>query len=380
MQLRVGVIGLGNDWESRHRPALHTLQDRFKVEFIYDEVGFRARDAANQLGARRVQGFRQAIHSDQIDAIFFLGGQWTGMLPLQAACEAGKAIYLNTTFELGFAQQSEISRLVKASGVPFMVEFPRRVAPATTRLKELIATELGPPKLIFCHHRLALPKGQSGQGQPGYWAVRKVIAEIFDWCRYVVDGTPTSLFSVRYPHSRDATAHQTLSPGLTRGDSEQGDSEEADRGNALEDGSPEEGALDYQMLSIDFKARNGTQQRVVAQISAGTYLKTEWPEAASFRPPAAMQVCCENGVAFIDLPNTLIWFSPAGRHMESLEGERPVGERLLAMFYREAQNKTQGETSLTEFQEITRVIQAADESIDQSSRVGLNGNTKSPLD
>lgn len=377
MQLRVGVIGLGNDWESRHRPALHTLQDRFKVEFIYDEVGFRARDAANQLGARRVQGFRQAIHSDQIDAVFFLGGQWTGMLPLQAACEAGKAIYLNTTFELGFAQQSEISRLVKASGVPFMVEFPRRVAPATTRLKELIATELGHPKLIFCHHRLALPKGQSGQGQPGYWAVRKVIAEIFDWCRYVVDGTPTSLFSVRYPHTRAAAEREGRPQDTSTHDPlENGAPEDA----LPEEGSPEDGALDYQMLSIDFQARNGTQRRVVAQISAGTYLKTEWPEAASFRPPAAMQVCCENGVAFIDLPNTLIWFSPAGRHMESLEGERPVGERLLAMFYREAQSQTQAETSLTEFQEITRVIQAADESIDQSSRVGLNGNGKSPLD
>lgn len=264
-----------------------------------------------------------------------------------------------------------------------MVEFPRRVAPATTRLKELIATELGHPKLIFCHHRLALPKGQSGQGQPGYWAVRKVIAEIFDWCRYVVDGTPTSLFSVRYPHSRALTERevQTLDLGtcdpLKNGDPLENGSLE---GDSAEDGSSEDGALDYQMLSIDFQARNGTQRRVVAQISAGTYLKTEWPEAASFRPPAAMQVCCENGVAFIDLPNTLVWFSAAGRHMESLEGERPAGERLLAMFYREAQNKTQAETSLTEFQEITRVIQAADESIDQSSRVELNGSTKSPLD
>ncbi len=59
-----------------------------------------------------------------------------------------------------------------------------------------------------------------------------------------------------------------------------------------------------------------------------------WHEAVSYRPPAALQVSCENGVAFIDLPSTLIWFDAAGRHMESLESERPVGEQLLTIFHR----------------------------------------------
>ena len=38
-------------------------------------------------------------------------------------------------------------------------------------------------------------------------------------------------------------------------------------------------------------------------------------EAISFRPPAELQVVCERGVAFLDLPSTLIWFDCAGRHM-----------------------------------------------------------------
>ena len=29
-----------------------------------------------------------------------------------------------------------------------------------------------------------------------------------------------------------------------------------------------------------------------------------------------------------------MWFDEAGRHMESLESERPVGEQLLSQFYR----------------------------------------------
>ena len=31
---------------------------------------------------------------------------------------------------------------------------------------------------------------------------------------------------------------------------------------------------------------------------------------------------------------TLVWFDTAGRHQESLDSERPVGEQLLTHFYR----------------------------------------------
>ena len=40
------------------------------------------------------------------------------------------------------------------------------------------------------------------------------------------------------------------------------------------------------------------------------------------------------GIAFVDLPATLVWFDEAGRHQESLESERPLGEQLLTHFYR----------------------------------------------
>jgi len=63
-------------------------------------------------------------------------------------------------------------------------------------------------------------------------------------------------------------------------------------------------------------------------------MPSRWHEAIHFRPPAALQVCCENGIAFVDLPQTLIWFDEAGQHLESLDSERPVGEQLFTHFYR----------------------------------------------
>ena len=321
---------MGSDWESRHRPALHSLQDRFKVEFICDEVALRARNAASQFNALAPCGFRHAIMADHIDAVFLLDHQWTGLLPMQSACASGKAVYLNTALQLNADAQAEVVRLVEGTKVPFMIEFPRRFAPATIRLKELIATQLGRPKLIFCHHRIT---PADGTNNPRSLIIQRFLAEIFDWCRYIVDGKPESLFSVSYPRVEEPTD------------------------------------IEYQMLSVDFRPNDAPEQRVVAQISAGTYLRSDWPEAVSFRPPAAMQVCCENGIAFIDFPSTVIWFNGAGRHMESLEGERPVGERLFAAFHRLLENGNPQLDCLQEFRESTRVIQAARQSIAENRRI-----------
>ena len=41
MKLRVGLIGLGNAWEHRHRPALRALSDRYEVRAVCEEIPMR---------------------------------------------------------------------------------------------------------------------------------------------------------------------------------------------------------------------------------------------------------------------------------------------------------------------------------------------------
>jgi hypothetical protein len=130
------------------------------------------------------------------------------------------------------------------------------------------------------------------------------LMELVDWCRYVAGAEPTSVVSVR---------HAEVPGGATD---------------------------DYQMMSLDFTPTdegtlapgNGT----LAQISCGYYMPRQWEEAVGFRPPAALQVACEKGIAFIDLPSSLVWFDGVGRHQETLESERPVGEQMLLQFHNAA--------------------------------------------
>src|SRR5260221_10225599 len=110
MKLRVGLIGLGEAWENRHRPALRALGDRFEVRAICDQVAHRAEQAAQEFGAAAVDGFRALAMREDIDALLMLAEQWYGSLPILAACDAGKSVYCAVTPQL---EPDEALRLKK---------------------------------------------------------------------------------------------------------------------------------------------------------------------------------------------------------------------------------------------------------------------------
>ena len=200
MKLRVGLVGLGNAWEVRHRPALRALSDRFEVRAVCEPVAHRAEIAARDFGADAVDGFRALAERDDIDAVLVLSGQWFGALPILAACDAGKAVYCAAALDFDPTQARQIKQRVEASGVAFMAEFPRRQAPATLRLKELIATQLGQPAAVVLPsaraHRAA-PR-PAGRRRPTPVSRTHDLVELVDWCRYVAGCEPTSVLGLTH--------------------------------------------------------------------------------------------------------------------------------------------------------------------------------------
>ena len=336
MKLRVGLVGLGSAWQARHQPALRALGDRFEIRAVCEQVAHRAEQVARDCGAEAVDGFRAISERQDIDAVLMLSGQWYGSLPILAACDAGKALYCAAALDLSLEQAETLRQRVEQAGIAFMAEFPRRNTPATLRLKELIATKLGQPRLLFCHDRATPESTAAGNHtEDDRSSHDRKLVELIDWASYVVGRSPTSVVGVR--HS---------------------------------DESGTEAGTDYQMLSLEYRAPDGAD--IVAQISTGNYIDGDWPAAATFRPPAALQVACENGIAFVDLPNTLIWFDRAGQHMESLDSERPVGERLLLDFHRAATSLVRKTASLEDAYRAMVVAEAARQSHADGGRVKLD--------
>ena len=166
MKLRVGLVGLGDQWDIRHRPALRALADRFDVRAVCGEIGLLASQAAREFGAVSVDGFRALAARDDVDAVLMLAPQWFGPLPILAACDYGKAVYCASALDVQTDQARAIRARIEEAGIAFMLEVPRRHAPATLRLKELIATQLGAPRMLFCHERVACGEMVRSQSTP----------------------------------------------------------------------------------------------------------------------------------------------------------------------------------------------------------------------
>ncbi|MBN1395096.1 MAG: Gfo/Idh/MocA family oxidoreductase [Pirellulales bacterium] len=336
MRLRVGLIGLGESWQTRHAPALRALADRFEVRAICDQVRHRAEGAADDFRAEAVDGYHALVQREDIDAVLVLSPQWFGELPILAACDSGKAVYCAVGLELDSEETEKIKRRVDEAGIAFVAEFPRRYMPATLRLKELIATQLGTPRLLFCHQRSVVegPSAETTRPRPGRSMFQHIIGQV-DWCHYVMDRRPSYVTGVMHF---------------------------ADENDKSED---------YRMLNLDFSTPEKPGMGPIAQISCGRYIPAGWEEAISYRLLPGLQASCEKGIAFVDLPSNLVWFNEAGRHQESLDSERPLGEVLLTNFHRSVTSLVRRTTDLEDAYFALRVVQAAWLSHEKGRRVEL---------
>lgn len=330
MKLRIGVVGVGPAWESRHLPALRALSDRFEVCAVCDPVQHRAEYVARQFNASVHDGFRVLINRSDIDAVLLLSAKFYGAMPIHAACDFGKAVYCAAAIDLQDAEASELRDRVERSGIAFMAEFPCRLSPATLRLKELIATRLGEPGLLYCNRLRSAAKGRERKDR----CVRDLV-ELVDWCRYIVEREPSSLM---------ATSHE----------------------------SPSREYHDYFSVSLDFSPPNEIGTGPLAVISCGDYVAEGLKESLSYRRPADLKVVCPKGIAFVDLPSTVAWFDDAGQHLETLDHERPVGEHLLLHFHRTVESLLLKSSSLEDAHRAILIANQAKLSCQTGQRIFCN--------
>jgi len=339
MKLRVGVVGLGQAWETRHAPALRALGDRFEVRAVCDPVAHRAAQIAQRWPARVCDGFRSLANSPDIDAVLLLSARWYGALPILAACDAGKAIYCSAALDLETHEAEEVRRRVRDAGVAFMAEFPCRLAPATLRLKELMATRLGQPRLLFCNRRFT---SRNDGNHSVYTNDMRQLIEMVDWCRDVIGSEAGSVVGASHTSATLGAAVRHESP-----------------------------PKDYLIMTLDFSPAGEIGTGPVAQIACGSYVAPQWQEAAAFRRPADLQVVCQKGIAFLDLPHTLVWFDEAGQHSELLDHDRPVGEQLLLHFHRLVSSLVLKISSLDDAYKALAIVNKAQESYAKGCRLTL---------
>ncbi|MFI5457723.1 MAG: Gfo/Idh/MocA family protein [Isosphaerales bacterium] len=322
LRLRVGVIGLGRLWETRHKPSLARLADRFRVTAVYDPVYRRAELEAAQIGCAACEGLSALVERPDVDVIYLLSRHWFGLHPIGLACAAGKGVYCALPLAADLVELEVLAGQVEQSGIVFMPEFARRCYPATLRLKELLATQIGPPRLIVGHSRLygfdryAIP-GPTTQMAPAPLLIDPG-SYLLDWCCFVFQALPQALQGFRC---------QVISSP---------------------DNADQES--DFESFAATFSSG------ATAQISFGRYHRGPWGDASRFLPPPGFQVFAERGAAWLEMPEKIQWSIAAGTKEERLALEPTVGDVLNDQFHRLVRGDQSLAPTVRDALEIARLI------------------------
>ncbi len=178
-------------WERRYRSAVGSLSDRFAVRVVYDAVLAKAQVAAAELGAEVATGLRQIFERADLQAIFVLDAAWYDLFPAELACRYRKPTFLAGSLGGDLPALVSLQQLAVEHETLLMTEFSRRYTPATTRLRELIATQLGEARHV--HLEAVVPVAASTGPLPGQSCERDYLAGLLDWCQYITGRVPTSL-------------------------------------------------------------------------------------------------------------------------------------------------------------------------------------------
>jgi predicted dehydrogenase len=180
--LQLGVSGLGPDWDAIYAPSLERLKERVRLVAAEHPVVETGTEWARLLGAKSLHGVRALLAHDDLDGLLLLGADWRGLFPLEAAIEGHQNTYVVLPARLNVARLGELSRRASTQSSVAMPELRLRYTPATLRLRELLATELGPIQRIDICSRSRIPAPPTS-----------VQMQLFDWCIAVLGGWPRSV-------------------------------------------------------------------------------------------------------------------------------------------------------------------------------------------
>lgn len=191
--LRVGVIGLGDRWQKRYKPALGALKARFDIRALGDQGHQCAETEAAQLGCAALAGIGALIDNDDVEAVLLLEPQWYGLWPVEQLCRRGKPVYCGYSLEYdadhahGLLQQAQVNK------ARIMIEMLPRSAPITSHLRELLAQWPQPPRLVFCDyvHPAFAPSTAVQASSPVLPALLGGMGvALMDWCLGLMAGEP----------------------------------------------------------------------------------------------------------------------------------------------------------------------------------------------
>lgn len=203
----IGVIGIGRRWTDHYRDALSRPGSRGRVVALCDPVAHRAEAEADRLGCEAAEGMTALIERPEVEVLFLLESPWFGLWPIRAALERGKAVFSAVGHRETLDELDRPGPLDSDPGPPVMIELLGRFAPEMLRLRELLATELGPARRVL----LGTNAGRS--------SMTDAAIGLLDRCRSLLPGSDESESRLVRKRERPGSSTRVVSIAFHGGES-----------------------------------------------------------------------------------------------------------------------------------------------------------------
>ena len=330
--INVGLIGLGPYWEKRYRPVLERFRSRIRVCAVYDQVASRAHIAAQELDADPVMGISALVARPDVRAVLLLDNSWQGPEPFRLVLARKKSAYIAGSLGEDVEVLARRHLVGLSEGLTLMPEFSRRYTPATSRLQELMATQIGPPQSIRVRTRLPHPQGIIEV--PGQASPKDFLVGLIDWCRHVIRMPPAAVEMLLPPR---AGWEETVE----------------------------------KVLRIEFNRSRAGGEPATAELFI--LRDEEAPAEEPIAPPCpSFEILCARGKAAFTDPLELAWMSDEGERLESLTSERSEVEVMLDHFCRRVVGGLIPVADLADICGHLRLLESAERSIAVGRAVRLS--------
>lgn len=318
--LGIALVGVGRAWETHYREAVQRLRSKLALRAVCDPVHVRAASVADEFRAATYSSPWKLAQRRDIQAWLICDPGWFGTYPAELAVRRDQPILFANCFTHDPQQLVSLFTQSINRSESLVAEFPNRFAPATIRLRELLATKLGRVQRI----EIDVPVPSCGEVDLVRWlsAGRAFSLGLLDWCACLI-GRPVA---------------------------------EVDW--SLEESRPE--------LRLSFTSATDASNTAAPTAS----LRFSCPSETE-SPLHRRRLECERGVATSDNPNHVLWQTEADHASESLTHERSPFEIILDQFCRRAAGGLVPIPSLSEALNGLAVLAAATEALSSRQAVSV---------
>ncbi len=172
----LGIVGGSSVWEAGYRAAVLALT-RGRVAAVFSPQPGDAEHVAQETGGQLFYSLRRMIDRSGVRALLILESGWSRDWAIALATARQLPVFVASPLDESLPRVASALADMEAEGALVVPGARLRATPTSLRLRELIATKLGPIQQLDIDL----------SGMPG--SVDPIVIGVIDWCRWLLNST-----------------------------------------------------------------------------------------------------------------------------------------------------------------------------------------------